>query len=83
MYMYMCVCTGKAGTIRSTNYYYFDAHEETHCCWICVFVYVYMYVCVYTGKDGNYAEYYEVISEMKVVFGWYQPDDFLVFGFRV
>jgi len=42
-----------------------------------------MYVCVYTGKDGNYAEYYEVISEMKVVFGWYQPDDFLVFGFRV
>jgi hypothetical protein len=51
----------------------------------CVFVYVYMYVCmcVCTGKDGNYAEYYEVITEMKVIFGWYQPDDFLVFGFGI
>ncbi len=44
-------------------------------------MYVYMSVC--TGKDGNYAEYYEVITEMKVIFGWYQPDDFLVFGFGV
>jgi hypothetical protein len=27
MYMYVCVCTGKAGTIRSTNYYLLGVTE--------------------------------------------------------
>jgi len=35
------------------------------------------------GKTGNYAEYYEVIQEMKVIFGWYQPDDFLILDGKV
>ena len=36
-----------------------------------------------TGKDGDYAEYYEVVQQMKVIFGWYQPDDFLILDGQV
>jgi hypothetical protein len=50
---------------------------------IYVYVYMYMYVCVCTGKAGDYAEYYAVIEKMKVIFGWYQPDDSMVLGFGV
>ena len=35
-------------------------------------------MCVCTGKDGKYAEYYEVILTRRVLFGWYLPDDTLV-----
>ena len=52
----------------------------------CVYVYVYMDIRVCTGKGGefgDYTEYYEVVHSMKVIFGWYTPDDNMVSGFGV